>query len=392
MQDLDLRHQRVLIREDFNVPIENGMIKNDARIQAALPTIRQAIQQDACVMIMSHLGRPTEGVFSKEFSLKPIAEHLSRLLGRPVRLAEQWLDGIQIAPGEVVLCENVRFNQGEEQNDMALSQKMGALCDVFIMDAFGTAHRAQASTVGVARFAPIAAAGPLLVSELNALSKVLNNPKRPVVAIIGGAKVSTKLNILKFLISVVDVLIVGGGMANTFIAALGYAVGGSLVETDLIPVAKELIHLAKTKKVALIIPKDVTVSTDISETASTRTIVFDDNNKAKEIASDEKILDVGPMTIKEYQPYLASAGTILWNGPVGVFECLPFEEGTKALAKAIADSSAFSVAGGGDTLSAIEKYQVAKGIDYISTGGGAFLEYLEGNALPAVQVLEERHR
>jgi phosphoglycerate kinase len=385
MQDLDLKHKRVLIREDFNVPIENGIIQNDARIRAALNTIQQAIEAKAALILISHLGRPTEGVRSKEFSLKPVAHHLSQLLGQPVRFVEQWLEGVDVAPGEVVLCENVRFNPGEENNDPVLAKKMAALCDIFIMDAFGTAHRAQASTVGVAQFAPIAAAGPLLCSELEALSKVLIAPKRPVVAIVGGSKVSTKLAILESLTKVVDVLIVGGGIANTFIAASGYAVGSSLVETSFIPIAQKLMQ---QKHVDWVIPSDVVVATEISNTAHTHIVEVNQNI----IAPDEKILDVGPQTIQRYQACLAKAGTVLWNGPVGVFEYLPFEAGTIALAKAIAASSAYSVAGGGDTLAAIDKYKVTDNISYISTGGGAFLEALEGKTLPAVKILEERNK
>lgn len=383
MDDLDLHNKRVLIREDFNVPIENGVVKSDARLIAALPTLEKAIAQKARVIIISHLGRPKEGEFSSAFSLKPVADYLSKLLNHPVRFAQNWLNGVKVEPGEVVLCENVRFNVGEEANDQTLAQKMAALCDVFIMDAFGTAHRAQASTVGVARFAPVAVAGPLLLAELQALSTVLTQPKRPLVAIVGGSKVSTKLEILKFLLDKVDVLIVGGGIANTFIAAQGHSIGSSLVEADLISVAKELMALAQVKGVNLVIPVDVIVAKDISEKADTRVINFSTDT----LFADEKILDMGPQTRKQYQSLLSEAATILWNGPVGVFEYSPFEQGTRSLAEAIAASSAFSVAGGGETLAAIDKYKVKNNISYVSTGGGAFLEYLEGKTLPALKFL-----
>lgn len=384
MQDLDLKNKRVLIREDFNVPIEKGIIQNDARLGAALQTLREAIEAKARVIIISHLGRPKEGKMTPDLSLKPIAAYLSRLLNYPVRFVENWLDGVEVAAGEVVLCENVRFNKGEAQNDVVLSKKMAALCDIFIMDAFGAAHRAQASTVGVAQFAPRVAAGPLLCAELEALSKVLVSPKRPVIAIVAGSKVSTKLAILESLVEKVDVLIVGGGIANTFIAAKGYAIGSSLVEMDFIPVAQRLLEKAQVKWV---IPTDVVVATEISNTAQTRVVELAEN----EIIPNEKILDIGPKTLKRYQASLAKAGTILWNGPVGVFEYTPFEAGTQGLAKAVAAATAFSVAGGGDTVAAIDKYQVADEISYISTGGGAFLEYLEGKILPAVQILEARN-
>ncbi len=386
MDDFDLKNKKVLIREDFNVPIENGIIKNDARIRAALPTLQKAIAAKARVMIISHLGRPKEGEFSSVFSLKPLADYLSKLLNHPVGFAENWLQGVTVEPGEIVLCENVRFNVGEEANDQALAQKMAVLCDVFIMDAFGSAHRAQASTEGVARFAPMAVAGPLLIAELQALSTVLSQPKRPLVAIVGGSKVSTKLDILKFLLHKVDVLIVGGGIANTFIAALGHSVGNSLIEVDLIPVAKELIVLAKKQNVNLLIPVDVIVAKTITEIANTEVLDLSIDT----VGPQQKILDVGPKTQKEYQSLLSNAATILWNGPLGVFEYTPFEKGTRVLAESIAASSAFSVAGGGETLAAIDKYKIRDKLSYVSTGGGAFLEYLEGKTLPALKVLEKR--
>lgn len=386
MEQVALKNKRVLIREDFNVPIENGVVQNDARLRAALPALRLAIEAQACILVISHLGRPREGVPTDDFSLKPVALHLSSLLNHPVRFQASWLDGVDVSPGEVVLCENVRFNIGEDANDIELAKKMASLCDIFVMDAFGTAHRAQASTVGVARFAPVAVAGPLLIAELEVLSRVLIAPKRPLVVIVAGSKVSTKLDILKFLINTVDVLIVGGGIANTFIAAEGHGVGDSLVETAFIPTAQALMALAREKQVELVIPTDVVVATSISTEVSTRVLKVD----TEKILSDEKILDIGPLTIARSKQLLMSAGTILWNGPVGVFECMPFEQGTKALAETIAESSAFSVAGGGETLAAIDKYKVTDKISYVSTGGGAFLECLEGKTLPAVKILEER--
>jgi phosphoglycerate kinase len=378
MDDVDLHNKRVLIREDFNVPIENGVVKSDARLRAALPTLQKAIAQKAGVIIISHLGRPKEGEFSSAFSLKPVADYLSKLLNHPVHFAQNWLNGVKVEPGGIVLCENVRFNVGEEVNDQRLAQKMAALCDVFIMDAFGTAHRAQASTVGVARFAPVAVAGPLLLAELQ--------PKRPLVAIVGGSKVSTKLEILKFLLNKVDILIVGGGIANTFIAGLGHSIGSTLLEPDLISVAKELMALAEEKGVNLVIPVDVIVAKEINEKADTRVIDFSTDT----LFMDEKILDIGPKTIKQYQNLLSEAATILWNGPVGVFEYSPFEQGTRSLAESIAVSSAFSVAGGGETLAAIDKYKVKNNISYVSTGGGAFLECLEGKTLPALKALDQK--
>jgi len=384
MVDLDLSGKRVLIRQDLNVPVKNGKVTSDARIQASLPTIETALAAGAAVILLSHLGRPVEGHYDEEFSLKPVAEHLSGLLGKPVRLERDWLDGISIAPGEVVLCENVRFNVGEEKNSDELGKKMAALCDVFVMDAFGTAHRAQASTHSVAKYAPIACAGPLLASELDALGKALETPVKPLVAIVGGSKVSTKLTVLKTLSEKVDQLIVGGGIANTFIAAAGFPVGKSLYEPDLIDQAKQLIEAAKQKGSIIPIPVDVVCAKEFSETAIA-TI-----KKVADIEADDLIMDIGPETASQYAELLKSAGTIVWNGPVGVFEFDQFGNGTKSLATAIAESNAFSIAGGGDTLAAIDKYGINDKVSYASTGGGAFLEFLEGKELPAVSVLKLR--
>lgn len=384
MKDIDLTDKAVIIRVDLNCPMENGEISNDAKIRAILPTLALAKRCMARVLLLSHLGRPKEGEYDPNYSLKPIAKRLSELLKQPVRLSKRWLEGIPIMSGEIVLGENVRFNVGEEANDEALSRKMASLCDVFIMDAFASAHRAHASTVGIAKYAPIAAAGPLLTAELHALSVVMKQAQHPLVAIVGGAKVSSKLSVLKSLLDVVDVLIVGGGIANTFIAALGHPVGSSLYEPELIAKAKELQEYAKQRKVNLIIPEDVVLATENTNNAKTRISNCDD------IQTDEKILDVGPKTTAKYADILKNAGTILWNGPVGVFEIPAFEAGTKALSMAIADSKAFSVAGGGETLAAIDKYDIKDKISYVSTGGGAFLEYLEGKILPAVAILEAR--
>src|SRR5690606_6920089 len=384
MTDLDLKGKRVLIREDLNVPIADGVVTSDARIRAALPTIQHARDQGAKVMLMSHLGRPEEGVYAEEFSLAPVAERLTELLGVKVRLEKDWLDGIELEDGEVVLCENVRFNKGEKKNDDALAKKMAALCDVFVMDAFGTAHRAQASTHGVARYAPIAAAGPLLAGELEALGRALRNPARPLVAIVAGSKVSTKLTVLESLSRVVDQLIVGGGIANTFIAAAGYDVGKSLYEPDLVDEARRLTEAAEARGAKIPVPTDVVVASEFSAQAEA------DVRPVDQVGKDEMILDIGPDTAETLAKYLKEAGTIVWNGPVGGFEFDQFGEGTKALAQAIAESSAFSIAGGGDTLAAVDKYGVADRISYISTGGGAFLEFLEGKKLPAVAILEER--
>jgi phosphoglycerate kinase len=384
MADLDLAGKRVLIRQDLNVPVKNGKVTSDIRIQASVPTIRQALEKGAAVMLMSHLGRPEEGVYDEASSLKPVADRLSELLGKPVRLEKDWIDGIQIQPGEVVLCENVRFNAGEGKNKDELGQKMAALCDVFVMDAFGTAHRAQASTHSVAKFAKVACAGPLLASELDALGRALETPAKPLVAIVGGSKVSTKLTVLKSLSEKVDQLIVGGGIANTFIAAAGFPVGKSLYEPDLIGEAKQLIALAKQNGSDIPIPVDVVCAKEFSETAAATV------KKVSEVADDDMIMDIGPETAKQYAEILASAKTIVWNGPVGVFEFDQFGEGTKAMSLAIAESPAFSIAGGGDTLAAIDKYGISDKVSYTSTGGGAFLEFLEGKELPAVAILKTR--
>jgi phosphoglycerate kinase len=384
MADLDLAGKRVLIREDLNVPVENGVISSDARIRAALPTLRLALERGARVIVMSHLGRPKEGEFSVENSLQPVAQRLSELLGRPVRLVAEWLDGVDCEPGEIVLCENVRFNRGEKKDDESLARRMAGLCDIFVMDAFGTAHRAEASTHGVARFAPIACAGPLLVGELEALERALARPARPMVAIVAGSKVSTKLTVLEALLGKVDQLIVGGGIANTFLAAIGKPVGKSLHEADMLETARRLLAAAKARGAAIPLPTDVVVAKEFSPTAAANTRSVD------AVAADELILDIGPQTAAQLATILQSAGTIIWNGPVGVFEFDQFGGGTRTIAEAIASSAAFSLAGGGDTLAAIEKYAVGEQISYISTGGGAFLEFVEGKVLPAVAVLEAR--
>jgi phosphoglycerate kinase len=385
MTDLDLAGKRVLIREDLNVPIRDGKVASDKRIRASLPTIEHAMNAGAKVMLMSHLGRPTEGEFAEEFSMRPVADHLSGLLGREVRLVADYLENApQMEDGEVVLLENVRFNAGEKKNDETLSRKYAALCDVYVMDAFGTAHRAQASTHGAGQFAPVACAGPLLAGELEALGKALDGPARPMAAIVGGSKVSTKLTVLDSLSGVVDQLIPGGGIANTFIAACGYNVGKSLYEADLIPEAKRLMEAAKEKGGEIPVPTDVVVGKEFSESAEA--VV----KKVDEVADDDMIFDIGPETAARYAEMMAGAGTIVWNGPVGVFEFDQFGEGTRALGNAIAASSAFSIAGGGDTLAAVDKYDIADKVSYISTGGGAFLEFLEGKKLPAVAMLEER--
>ncbi len=385
MSDLDLAGKRVLIREDLNVPVKDGKVTSDKRIRASLPTIELAMKQGAKVMLMSHLGRPTEGEFDEQYSLAPVAEHLSGLLGKEVRLVRDYLDNPpEVAEGEVVLLENVRFNKGEKSNDEALAKKYAALCDVFVMDAFGTAHRAQASTYGVAQFAPVACAGPLLAAELEALGKALDNPARPMVAIVGGSKVSTKLTVLESLTQVVDELIVGGGIANTFIAAAGYNVGKSLYEPDLIDTCKRLSEQARARGGEIPVPTDVVCGKEFSENAKAEL------KKVDEVADDDMIFDIGPETAAHLAEILKKAGTIVWNGPVGVFEFDQFGEGTRAIAMAIAESPAFSIAGGGDTLAAVDKYGIADKVSYISTGGGAFLEFLEGKKLPAVAILEER--
>lgn len=384
MTDLDLKGKRVLIREDFNVPVKDGKVTSDVRIQAALPNIQHALQAGAKVILMSHLGRPTEGEYNPEFSMQPVAEHLTKLLGQPVRLIKDWLDGVEVSEGEAVLCENVRFNVGEKKNKDELAQKMAKLCDIYVMDAFGTAHRAEASTHGVAKFAPIACAGMLLADELDALGKALANPARPMVAIVGGSKVSSKLTVLESLSKIVDQLIVGGGIANTFLVAEGYNVGKSLYEPELVEEARRLIAEAKARGADIPIPTDVIVGK-----------AFDANEKAvsklvSEVADDDMIFDIGEQSRAKLVEVLKKAGTIVWNGPVGVFEFDQFGGGTKALSLAIAESAAFSIAGGGDTLAAVDKYNIADQVSYISTGGGAFLEFLEGKVLPAVAILEQR--
>ena len=384
MADADLHNKRVLIREDLNVPVQDGVVTSDARIRAALPTIRYALDQHAKVFILSHLGRPEEGKYDEQFSLAPIAARLSDLLGKPVPLRKDWLDGVDCAAGDAVLCENVRFNKGEKKDSEALARKMAALCDVFVMDAFGTAHRAEASTHGVVRFAKIACAGPLLAGELAALETALHEPARPLVAIVGGSKVSTKLTVLESLLEKVDQLIVGGGIANTFLAATGVGVGKSLHEAEMLDVARRLMDKARARGTEIPLPTDVVVAKEFAATAHA------DVRTIHDVRPDEMILDIGPDTSDRFSELLQSAGTIVWNGPLGVFEFEQFGEGTRTVALAIARSKAFSLAGGGDTLAAIEKYGIEDGISYISTGGGAFLEFVEGKTLPAVAALEER--
>ncbi|WP_298624873.1 phosphoglycerate kinase [uncultured Legionella sp.] len=384
MHDIDLTGKKVLIREDLNVPIKDGIITSDQRLQAALPTLQAALATGAAVMVLSHLGRPEEGRFEKRFSLQPVADYLQQHLNYPVRFVSDYLNGIDIQPGELVVCENVRFNPGEKKNDEHLAQKLANLCDVFIMDAFGTAHRAQASTYGVAQYAPIAVAGPLLVRELEALQTVLKNPQKPIVAIVGGAKVSSKLTLLKQLVCMVDCLIPGGGIANTFLKAQGFEIGLSLYEPDLLDEAREILKLAEEKGCKIPLPTDVVVGKTFSENCP----AF--NKSLANVACDDMIMDIGPMTVSEYVDMIDDAKTIIWNGPVGVFEFAQFAYGTRALAIAIAESNAFSIAGGGDTLAAVDLYDLNNQISYISTGGGAFLECLEGKTLPAVAILQER--
>ena len=386
MTDLALANQRVLIREDLNVPVKNGKVTSDARIKAALPTIKLALESGAKVMVMSHLGRPTEGEFNSEFSLQPVVDYLSTALNNPVRLVTDYLDGVEIAAGELVIFENIRFNLGEKKNDDGLAKKLANLCDVFVMDAFGTAHRAQASTHGVAKYAPTACAGPLLASELEALAKALHQPARPFVAIVGGSKVSTKLTVLESLAGIVDQLVVGGGIANTFIAANGHSVGKSLYEADLISEAQRLSSQAQANQGDIPVPTDVIVGTEFSE--STPAIL----KLVNEVKDNEMIFDIGPDSAQVLADIISKAGTIVWNGPVGVFEFEQFSQGTEVIANAIANSQAFSIAGGGDTLAAVDKYGIADKISYISTGGGAFLEFLEGKILPAVEILEQRSK
>jgi phosphoglycerate kinase len=383
MVDFDLAGKRVLVREDLNVPIAGGRVTSDARIQAAWPTLHRALEANAALMVMSHLGRPKEGAFAEEFSLRPVAKELSKLLGREVPLIENWLDGVDVRPGELVLLENVRFLPGEKSCDDELSRRMAKLCDLFVMDAFGSAHRAHSSTYGVAKFAPVACAGPLLTAELDALGRALEDPARPVVAIVGGSKVSTKLNVLDALAGRVDELIVGGGIANTFIAAAGHNVGMSLYEPDMLDTARRLTTNDRDRA-NIPLPVDVVVGNEFSAAAAATT------RRVDAVRDDEMILDLGPDTSATFAQILASAGTIIWNGPVGVFELDQFGEGTRILAQAIADSPAFSLAGGGDTLAAIDKYGVGQDISYVSTGGGAFLEFVEGKELPAVTILGTR--
>jgi phosphoglycerate kinase len=384
MADLELAGRRVLIREDLNVPIKNGAVSSDARIRAALPTIRLALDKGARVLILSHLGRPNEGQREPEFSLAPVAARLSELLGQPVPLVRDWLDGVDCAPGSAVLCENVRYNVGEKADAEALSRRMAQLCDVYVMDAFGTAHRAESSTHGVGHFAPVACAGPLLVAELDALERALLQPARPLVAIVGGSKVSSKLTVLGALLEKVDMLVVGGGIANTFLAATGVQVGKSLCESDMLDMARSLIARAHARGAEIPLPTDVVVAPQFAATAHA------DVRAVGEVRADEMILDIGPDSAERLCQIIGGAGTVLWNGPVGVFEFDQFGEGTRAIANAIASSGAYSLAGGGDTLAAIEKYGVADGISYISTGGGAFLEFVEGKTLPAVAMLQAR--
>jgi phosphoglycerate kinase len=386
MTDTDLRNKRVLIREDLNVPVQEGVVTSDARIRASLATIRYALDQHAKVFVLSHLGRPKEGLYDPALSLGPVALRLSELLGKPVPLRKDWLDGVDCAPGSAVLCENVRFNKGEKQDEEGLARRMAALCEVFVMDAFGTAHRAEASTHGVARFAPVACAGPLLVGELEALERALQQPARPLVAIVGGSKVSTKLMVLESLLERVDMLIVGGGIANTFLAATGVKVGKSLCETEMLDVARRLMDKARARGAEIPLPTDVVVAREFASTAHA------DVRNVAEVGPEEMILDIGPDSADHCAALLQTAGTIIWNGPVGVFEFEQFGEGTRAIAQAIARSKAFSLAGGGDTLAAIEKYGVEDSISSISTGGGAFLEFVEGKPLPAVAMLVERAR
>ena len=384
MSDLDLRAKRVLIREDLNVPVQSGSVTSDVRIRAALPTIQSALTAKARVIVMSHLGRPEEGKYAEEFSRAPVAKRLAQLLGVPVALKKDWLGGVEVGPGQIVLLENVRFNEGEKKDADDLSRRMAALCDIYVMDAFGTAHRAEASTHGVAKYAPVVCAGPLLVSELSALETALLNPARPLLAIVAGSKVSTKLTVLESLLSKVDQLIVGGGITNTFLASLGFNVGRSLYEPNMLDICKRLLEQSKKRGIVIPMPTDVVVATECSATAEA------DVKDVANVSAEDMILDIGPDSAEAMAALVGSAGTILWNGPVGVFEFEQFGEGTRTLATAIARSKAFSLAGGGDTIAAIEKYGIEDSISYISTGGGAFLEFVEGKKLPAVEILEQR--
>jgi phosphoglycerate kinase len=384
MTDVDLADKRVLIREDFNVPMKEGAVADDTRIRAALPGIRRAVEQRARLMLVSHLGRPTEGVFDESESLAPVARHLSMLLGMDVPLKRDWLAGVDVKPGRVVLLENCRFNKGEKKNDETLSKQMATLCDVYVNDAFGTAHRAEATTHGIARFAPVACAGPLMAAEIEALTRALDKPARPLVAIVGGSKVSTKLTILASLAAKVDQLIVGGGIANTFLLASGKPIGKSLAEPELVDEARKIAAILEAKGGSVPVPTDVVCAKEFAATARGTT------KAADQVAGDDLILDIGPDTAERLAKSLKRAGTIVWNGPVGVFEFDQFANGTKTIANAIAESDAFSIAGGGDTLAAVAKYAVAERLSYISTGGGAFLEFLEGRKLPAIEILEQR--
>ncbi len=384
MADLDLTNQRVLIREDLNVPVKDGRVTSAKRIQAALPTIHLAIEKGAKVILLSHRGRPMEGQYNEEQSLLPITNYFRDECDLNVRLEKNWIDGVELDPGEIVLCENVRFQVGEKANDDQLAKKMASLCDIYVMDAFGTAHRAQASTHGVAKYAPIACAGPLLKKELDSLDKALKDPSRPMVAIVGGSKVSTKLIVLETLLDKVDQLIVGGGITNTFLAAMGKPIGKSLYEKNLLSKAKDLLAKARSKNTQIPLPTDVVCATEFSEHATATVKLVD------EVSDEDMILDIGPQSAQKLASYMADAGTIVWNGPVGVFEFEAFSHGSETMARAIANSKAFSIAGGGDTLAAVDKFGLEDQISYISTGGGAFLEYLEGRSLPAVEILKER--
>jgi phosphoglycerate kinase len=384
--DLDLSGKRVLIREDYNVPIKDGQVEDDTRICATLPTLQQILEAGAKIIILSHLGRPKEGVYDEKFSLAPVAKCLSKLLGKDVPLIKNWIDGIDMGNYDIVLCENVRFEKGEKANDDDLARKMAALCQVYVNDAFATAHRAQASTHGVAKYVPVACAGPLLITELKALSTVLRDPAKPMLAVVGGSKVSTKLTILESLTEKVDQLIVGGGIANTFLKAAGHNIGNSLYEPDLVDKAKKLMTIMKKRNSEIPLPTDVVCAKKFDENAEA-TI-----KNISAVENDDLIMDVGPETAARFSGLISKAGTIVWNGPLGVFEFNQFSNGTRALADAIAKSNAYSIAGGGDTLSAIAKFDVAEHISYVSTGGGAFLEFLEGKKLPAVQILEEAAR
>lgn len=384
MNELNLTNKRVLIREDLNVPIKDGLITSDQRLQAALPTLKMALDSGAAVIVLSHLGRPEEGKFDKRFSLQPVANYLAKNLTYPVRFVSDYLDGIEVNAGELVVCENVRFNVGEKENNAQLAKKLAKLCDIFVMDAFGTAHRAHASTCGVAQYAPIAAAGPLLIKELDALEHVLKDPEKPILTIVGGAKISSKLTLLREMVGMVDFLIPGGGIANTFLKAQGVEIGHSLYEETLVDEARIILQLAASQGCQIFLPVDVVVGKSFSDNCPAY------NKSLSHIADDDMIMDIGPETVRHYLHIIEQAKTIIWNGPVGVFEFPQFAYGTRALAIAIADSDAFSIAGGGDTLAAIDQYDLTGEISYISTGGGAFLECLEGKTLPVVAVLEER--